>query len=107
MPMLLSLLLILVLTALGWWLEQRTAVGRQLGTTMLVLLLGLLVSNLTGVQPQAQAAGWVNGPLTSLAIALLLLAVDLRRLWPDARQLLLKPLSNLKNHLFLRQATGT
>ena len=89
MPMLLSLLLILVLTALGWWLEQRTAVGRQLGTTMLVLLLGLLVSNLTGVQPQAQAAGWVNGPLTSLAIALLLLAVDLRRLWPDARQLLL------------------
>ena len=89
MPMLLSLLLILALTALGWWLEQRTAVGRQLGTTMLVLLLGLLVSNLTGVQPQAQAAGWVNGPLTSLAIALLLLAVDLRRLWPDARQLLL------------------
>lgn len=86
--MLLSLLLILVLTALGWWLAQHTAIGRQLGTTMLVLLLGLLVSNLTGLQPQAQAADWVNGPLTSLAIALLLLAVDLRRLWPDARQLL-------------------
>ena len=86
--MLLSLLVILLITALGWWLAQRTAVGRQLGTTMLVLLLGLLVSNLSGVKPQADAAAWVNGPLTSLAIALLLLAVDLRRLWPDARRLL-------------------
>ena len=41
--MLASLLLILALTALGWWLAQHTGVGRQLGTTMLVLLLGLLV----------------------------------------------------------------
>jgi len=86
--MLLSLLVILLITVLGWWLAQRTAVGRQLGTTMLVLLLGLLVSNLSGVKPQADAAAWVNGPLTSLAIVLLLLAVDLRRLWPDARRLL-------------------
>ena len=86
--MLLSLLLILLITALGWWLAQHTAVGRQLGTTMLVLLLGLLVSNLSGVKPQAAAAGWVNGPLTSLAIVQLLLAVDLRRLWPDARRLI-------------------
>jgi len=88
MAMLLSLLLILLITALGWWLAERTAWGRQLGTTMLVLLLGLLVSNLSGVKPQAEAAAWINGPLTSLAIALLLLAVDLRRLWPDARRLL-------------------
>jgi uncharacterized membrane protein len=88
MAMLFSLLLILLITALGWWLAERTAVGRQLGTTMLVLLLGLLVSNLSGVKPQAEAAAWINGPLTSLAIALLLLAVDLRRLWPAARRLL-------------------
>jgi len=88
MAMLLSLLLILLITAVGWWLAERTAVGRQLGTTMLVLLLGLLVSNLSGVKPEAEAAAWINGPLTSLAIALLLLAVDLRRLWPDARRLL-------------------
>ena len=86
--MLLSLLLILAITALGWWLAQATAAGRQLGTTMLVLLLGLLVSNLSGLKPAPAAAAWVNGPLTSLAIALLLLAVDLRRLWPEARRLL-------------------
>ena len=87
--MLLSLVLILAITVLGWWMAQATAAGRQLGTTMLVLLLGLLVSNLSGVKPQPEAAAWVNGPLTSLAIALLLLAVDLRRLWPEARRLLL------------------
>lgn len=83
-----SLLLVLAFTALGWLLARRTAWGRQLGMTMVVLLLGLLVSNLAGVQLQAEAASWVNGPLTSLAIGLLLLAVDLRRLWPQARQLL-------------------
>ena len=83
-----SLLLVLALTALGWLLARRTAWGRQLGMTMVVLLLGLLVSNLAGVQLQAEAASWVNGPLASLAIGLLLLAVDLRRLWPQARQLL-------------------
>ena len=88
MSMLWSLLLVLLLTALGWLLSRRTPWGRQLGMTMVVLLLGLLVSNLGGVQLQAEAAGWVNGPLTSLAIGLLLLAVDLRRLWPQARQLL-------------------
>jgi uncharacterized membrane protein len=56
--------------------------------TMVVLLLGLVVTNITGWQPSKAAAGWVSGPLTSLAIAQLLLAVDLRRVWPDARRLL-------------------
>ena len=83
-----AVLLILLLTALGWWLSRSTAWGRQLGMTMVVLLLGLLVTNITGWQPNKAAAGWVSGPLTSLAIAQLLLAVDLRRVWPDARRLL-------------------
>ena len=83
-----AVLLILLLTALGWWLSRSTAWGRQLGMTMVVLLLGLVVTNITGWQPSKAAAGWVSGPLTSLAIAQLLLAVDLRRVWPDARRLL-------------------
>ena len=82
-----AVLLILLLTALGWWLSRSTAWGRQLGMTMVVLLLGLVVTNITGWQPSKAAAGWVSGPLTSLAIAQLLLAVDLRRVWPDARRL--------------------
>ena len=83
-----AVLVILLLTALGWWLSRSTAWGRQLGMTMVVLLLGLVVTNITGWQPSKAAAGWVSGPLTSLAIAQLLLAVDLRRVWPDARRLL-------------------
>ena len=82
-----AVLVILLLTALGWWLSRSTAWGRQLGMTMVVLLLGLVVTNITGWQPSKAAAGWVSGPLTSLAIAQLLLAVDLRRVWPDARRL--------------------
>ena len=83
-----AVLVILLLTAAGWWLSRATAWGRQLGMTMVVLLLGLLVTNITGWQPSKAAAGWISGPLTSLAIAQLLLAVDLRRVWPDARRLL-------------------
>ena len=83
-----EVLVILLLTALGWWLSRSTAWGRQLGMTMVVLLIGLLVTNITGWQPNKAAAGWISGPLTSLAIAQLLLAVDLRRVWPDARRIL-------------------
>ena len=84
-----SLVLVLALTWSGWLFSQRVAFARQLGTTMVVLLLGFLVTNLFGWQPDARASSWISGPLTSLAIAQLLLAVDLRRIWPDARRLLL------------------
>ena len=85
--MVLSLLVILLLTLIGWVLSKSTPLGRQLGMTMVVLLLGLLFTNLSGWTPAPQASGWVSGPLTSLAIAQLLLAVQLERLWPDARKL--------------------
>ena len=86
--MIVSLGLIVVLTVLGWWISERFQFGRQLGTTMVVLLIGFLVINLFGWQPHDDASGWISGPLTSLAITQLLLAVDLRRLWPDARRLM-------------------
>ena len=86
--MALAVVVILLLTALGWWLSRSTPWGQQLGMTMVVLLLGLLVTNITGWQPDKQATSWISGPLTSLAIAQLLLAVDLRRVWPNARRLL-------------------
>ena len=88
MPMVFSLLVILLLSVAGWVLSRTTALGRQLGMTMVVLLLGLLATNLTGWSPDPAATAWVSGPLTSLAIAQLLLAVRLRGLWPDARKLL-------------------
>ena len=87
MQMIVSLGLVVVLTVLGWWISERFQFGRQLGTTMVVLLIGFSVTNLFGWQPDDEASGWISGPLTSLAITQLLLAVDLRRLWPDARRL--------------------
>ena len=77
--MALALVVILVLTVLGWWLSRSTPWGQQLGMTLVVLVLGLLVTNISGWQPDKQATGWISGPLTSLAIVQLLLAVDLRR----------------------------
>ena len=88
-PPLMSLLLVLGLTGLGWWLAQVNSLARKLGSTMVILMLGLLLANVTTWTPEPSAVSWVNGPLTSLAIAELLLAVELRSVLPDARRLLL------------------
>ena len=85
--MLLSLVGVLALTLAGWWLSRSSLIGRQLGTTMVVLIIGFLVTNVTGWQPDEAAGSWVTGPLTSLAITQLLLAVDLRRIGPEAKRL--------------------
>ena len=88
-PPLMSLLLVLGLTGLGWWLAQVNSLARKLGSTMVILMFGLLLANVTTWTPEPSAVSWVNGPLTSLAIAELLLAVELRSVLPDARRLLL------------------
>lgn len=80
--------LVLGLTAAGFWLGERHGWIGRLGPTLWVLTLGLLAANGLGLQlPEAVAEG-VNGPLTSLAIVLLLLAVDGRRVWRQGRGLL-------------------
>ncbi len=88
-PPLMSLILVLGLTGFGLWLAQVNSLGRKLGSTMVILMLGLLVANVTTWTPEPSAVSWVNGPLTSYAIAELLLAVELRSVMPDARRLLL------------------
>lgn len=84
----LSLLVIAGLTAAAFALADRTTVGRRPGATLIVLFLGLLATNLTGFRADPEAEAWVNGPLTSLAIVQLLLAVELRRVLPLARRLM-------------------
>ncbi|MEB3264975.1 MAG: DUF819 family protein [Synechococcus sp.] len=80
--------LVLGLTAAGFWLGERPGWIGRLGPTLWVLTLGLLAANGLGLRlPEAVAEG-VNGPLTSLAIVLLLLAVDGRRVWRQGRGLL-------------------
>ena len=76
------------ITLFGWWLSWRWSWGRRLGFTMLVLLLGVAIRNLTGWQPDVVVSAWVSGPLTSLAIAELLPAIRLQAVLSRARQLL-------------------
>ncbi len=66
--------------ALAFWLEAHVRFLGKLGASMLAIILGALLSN-TGVVPATSSVyEVVGGPLTSLSIAWLLLAVDLRDL---------------------------
>ena len=56
--------------------------------TMIVLLLGVATRNFAGWQSDAVVSSWVSGPLTSLAIAELLLSIKLQTVLSRARQLL-------------------
>ena len=87
--LLLSWIGIAGIVSLAWWLSRRWVWGQRLGVTMLVLLLGVAVRNGLGWQADARISAWISGPLTSLAIAELLLAIRLKTLLQRARPLLL------------------
>ena len=53
-----SLILIAGLTGFGWWLAQVTRVGRKLGTTMVILMLGLGLANVTRCSPAPSTVAW-------------------------------------------------
>ncbi|MCP9809724.1 DUF819 family protein [Cyanobium sp. HWJ4-Hawea] len=83
----LDLLLVSVLIASSLALARFTRRGGQLGAPILVLLLSMAVAG-TGFVPGAIARQWISGPVTALAIAVLILPLDLRRLLPQGRALL-------------------
>lgn len=64
-------------TALALWLEHRFGWGRKIGATLLVILFGALLSNLDLVPAGSPVYDAIGGPVTSLAIVWLLLAVRL------------------------------
>ncbi len=66
--------------AFGFWLERRFRWAAKLGASLLVIACGALLSNLGLVPPASVVYDGVFGPVTSLAIVWLLLAVDLRDL---------------------------
>jgi uncharacterized membrane protein len=69
--------LIALTTALAFLLDHRIPWLSKVGASLLALALGAVLSN-TGVVPAASPVyGVIEGPLTSLAIAWLLLAVNL------------------------------
>ncbi len=70
--------IITAVTALAFWLEKRQAWARKVGASLLVILFGALLSNFNVVTHVSPVYDLIGGPLTSLAIVWLLLAVDLR-----------------------------
>lgn len=65
------------LTALAFWLDHRFRSLSRLGASLLAIVLGAIVSNLGLVPVSAGVYDMITGPITSLAIAWLLLSVNL------------------------------
>lgn len=72
--------LVVTLTALAFWLEGRFLWARRVGASLLVIVFGALFSNFELVPLTSPIYDAIFGPITSLAIVWLLLAVDLRHL---------------------------
>jgi len=66
--------------ALAFTLEFRVPLLSKVGASLLAILIGALLSNFGVVAPSSPVYDAVGGPVTSLAIAWLLLAVNLRDL---------------------------
>jgi len=65
-------------TALAFWLERHVPWAGKIGASLLVILIGALLSNFGVVAHTSPVYDAISGPLTSLAIVWLLLAIDLR-----------------------------
>lgn len=64
-------------TALGLWLEHRFGWARKVGASLLVIALGAVLANASLVPAASPVYDAVTGPVTSLAVVWLLLAVRL------------------------------
>jgi uncharacterized membrane protein len=69
--------LIAALTALAFWLDHKVAPLSKIGASLLVILFGAILSNAGVVPAQSAVYDVISGPITSLSIAWLLLAVNL------------------------------
>ena len=65
-------------TGLAFWLHGRFRWAAGMSATLLVIIFGALLSNLGLVAHASPVYDTISGPLVSLAIVWLLLAVDLR-----------------------------
>ena len=74
--------------AAGLWCEQRTRWGKEMSGALLATLFGLALSNLGVIPSEAPAYEVVNKYLLPLAVPMLLLSADLRRVLRDTGRLL-------------------
>ena len=77
--------LVAAVAAGAFWLDYKVAPLSRVGASLLAIVLGAILSNLGVVPLESPVYGVIGGPITSLAIAWLLLAVnlaDVRRAGP-------------------------
>jgi uncharacterized membrane protein len=77
--------LIALITALAFWLDHSVPALSKVGASLMVIVFGAVLSNLGLVPVRSPVYDAISGPVTSLAIAWLLLAVhigDLRKAGP-------------------------
>ncbi len=70
--------LIAVTVALAFWLDRHVRVFSKIGASLLALAFGAILSNSGLVPATSPVYDAISGPVTNLAIAWLLLSVDLR-----------------------------
>jgi len=80
--------LIVGVTALAFWLDRHVAPLSRVGASLMAIVFGAILSNTGLVSPDAAIYGVITGPVTLLAIAWLLLAVDLSDLKKAGPQML-------------------
>ena len=78
-PLALAAVIALV-TALAFWLDRHVPALSRVGASLMVIVFGALLSNFGIVAPSAPIYRAISGPVTSLAIAWLLLGVHVRDL---------------------------
>lgn len=69
--------LIAVITALAFWLDRRFKALSRVGASLLAIVMGALLSNMGLVPASSPVYDAIGGPVTSLAIAWLLLSVHI------------------------------
>lgn len=74
--------------ALSFWVERRWSALSRVGAALLAILFGAVLSNLGFVPHQSVVYDSIGGPVTSLAIAWLLLSVNIRDLRLAGRPIL-------------------
>ena len=72
--------LIAFTTALAFWLDRHVRVFSKVGASLLAMIFGAILSNSGLVPATSPVYDAISGPVTSLAVAWLLLSVDLRTL---------------------------
>ena len=77
------------LAFLGFWTEN-TSIGRKTSGVVWVICAGILLGNIGVVPLKSPAYDFVGGTLMPIAIPLLLLKADLRRIFTESGKVMFK-----------------